>query len=266
MKCKICGNKSEFVFSAQLLQKYNVKYFCCPQCGFLQTEDPYWLEETYTSSINITDIGVLSRNFNLSRITTLIICFLFDKNAKFLDFAGGYGIFTRLMRDIGFDFYWYDKYSENLLARGFEYDPKIGKVELITCFEAFEHFENPIKEIEFMLGISKNILFTTELYGEKPPNPEQWWYYGLNHGQHISFYNLKTLQFIADKYNLTLCSNSRSIHLFTEKKLSNLYFQFILKLKHLGVDIVLKKFFLKSKTMDDFLKLKKVTKDSVKRS
>ncbi len=260
MICKICGNKSEFVFSAQFLQKYNVKYFLCPMCGFLQTEDPYWREEAYASPINITDTGVLLRNITLSKITTLVIYFLFNKNAKFLDFAGGYGIFTRLMRDIGFDFYWYDKYSENLLARGFEYDLKIGKVELITCFEAFEHFENPIKEMEFMLNISRNILFTTELYGEKPPKPEEWWYYGLDHGQHISFYNLKTLNFIANKYKLNFYSNGRSIHLFTEKRITNSYFKFILKLKHLGIDILLKKFLLKSKTMDDCLYLKKIIK------
>ena len=67
------------------------------------------------------------------------------------------------MRDIGFDFYRYDKFSENLLARGFEY--KNGGIELITCFEAFEHFDKPIEEIENMFKISKNILFSTELYG-----------------------------------------------------------------------------------------------------
>ncbi len=43
----------------------------------------------------------------------------------FLDYAGGYGVFTRLMRDIGFDFYWHDPYTQNLFANGFEKDIKL---------------------------------------------------------------------------------------------------------------------------------------------
>lgn len=121
MKCKICNSKSINIFNAKILKKYNRKYFHCQNCGFLQTEDPYWLEEAYEESINISDTGIMSRNLSLSQLSTLILFFFFNKNAKFLDFAGGYGIFVRLMRDIGFDFYWYDKFSNNLLARGFEY-------------------------------------------------------------------------------------------------------------------------------------------------
>ena len=57
------------------------------------------------------------------------------------NYAGGYGIFTRMMRDIGFDFYWLDKYADNLLTNGFEYNKKIHKkIEAITSFESFEHF------------------------------------------------------------------------------------------------------------------------------
>jgi len=250
MTCKICNKKSNFIFKAKILKKYNVKYFHCQNCGFLQTEDPYWLEE----AINISDTGIMSRNLSLSQLSTLILFFFFNKNAKFLDFAGGYGIFVRLMRDIGFDFYWYDKFSNNLLARGFEYENE-GGIELITSFEAFEHFDKPIEEIESMLKTSKNILFSTELYGDTPPNPDKWGYYGLNHGQHISFYNLRTLQDIAQKYNLNLYSNGKTLHLFTEKKLNNLLFNFVLKMNRLGTFYVVKRF-LKSKTMSDWELLK----------
>jgi hypothetical protein len=45
------------------------------------------------------------------------------------------------MRDIGFDYFWQDKYTENLFAQGFENTKiKNGQIELLTCFEAFEHF------------------------------------------------------------------------------------------------------------------------------
>ena len=250
MNCKICGSKAKKIFSAKILNKYNINYFYCDNCGFLQTENPYWLEESYKESINISDTGILSRNLYLSKISSSIIFFFFNKQGKFLDYAGGYGIFTRLMRDIGFDFYWNDKFTKNLVARGFEYN-KSQPIELITCFEAFEHFENPISEIETMLGISRNILFSTELLPHLVPRPNEWWYYGLNHGQHISFYSLKTLQFIAKKYNLNLYTNKTSIHLLTGKRLNNLIFNLILKITRFGLFNIIKSG-VKSKTINDW--------------
>lgn len=121
MICKICGSITKSIFSAKIIKKYQVDYFNCEYCGFLQTEEPYWLEEAYNEVINISDTGILKRNLDLMKAVSILIYFLFNKDAQFLDFAGGYGTFTRLMRDIGFDYY-YDKYSKNLFARGFEYD------------------------------------------------------------------------------------------------------------------------------------------------
>ena len=110
----------------------------------------------------------------------------------FLDYAGGYGVFTRLMRDIGFDFYWHDPYTQNLFANGFEDDLKSNsKFELLTAFEVFEHLVNPKEELEKMLRFSDTIVFSTELMPQEIPDPEEWWYYGFNHGQHISFYTRK---------------------------------------------------------------------------
>lgn len=56
MKCKICDNKTYNIFSAKILNKNNIKYYYCDYCGFLQTEEPYWLKEAYNNSISITDM------------------------------------------------------------------------------------------------------------------------------------------------------------------------------------------------------------------
>jgi hypothetical protein len=251
MKCKICDQDNNKIFNAKILNKYDVEYFHCSNCGFLQTEEPYWLEEAYTESINVSDTGIMSRNLSLSQLSTLIIYFFFNRNAKFLDYAGGYGIFVRLMRDIGFDFYWYDKYSENLLARGFEYKNG-GGIELITSFESFEHFDKPVDELESMLKISKNILFSTELLPNPIPKPAEWWYYGLDHGQHISFYSQKTFKYLAKKYSLNYI-NLGGMHFLTEKKISNLQLK-VLKLSKFGLHKLLQKG-LKSKTWEDYLRM-----------
>lgn len=260
MICKICSNLSTKIFEAKLLRKYLISYYHCHTCGFLQTEEPFWLEEAYKESINISDTGVISRNIYFSKLVTILICFLFDKEAKFVDFAGGYGIFTRLMRDAGFDFYWHDPYTTNLTARGFEYKPAMGRVELITSFESFEHFANPIEEIEKMLLISNNILFSTEFLPNPVPNPAEWWYYSLEHGQHISFYRFETLMFIAKKYGLNFLSNGTNIHLFTLKKIRVPAFKMLLKLRRLGIAHLVR-WHKSSKTLKDSINLRGINKE-----
>ncbi|KKP40259.1 MAG: type 11 methyltransferase [Candidatus Peregrinibacteria bacterium GW2011_GWC2_33_13] len=241
MKCKICENEIREVFTEQILNKYSVKYFLCDNCEFLSTEEPYWLEEAYNSPINKADTGILWRNTTLSKQVSLILYYFFDKNAKFLDFAGGYGIFVRLMRDIGFDYYWSDIYCQNLLARGFEYSEK-EKYEVITSFETFEHFANPIQEIEKMLSLSDTIILSQELKPSLLPAPKDWWYYIFDGGQHVSFYSLRTFHFIADKYNLNYY-NIGWLHLLTRKKIDKKYLRLI-------------KYLNKFNIMDNFQKYK----------
>lgn len=247
MLCKICGQESSPVFSSKLLNKYIVAYFHCPTCGFLQTEDPYWLKEAYNDPINNSDTGYVSRNLSLARKTFILFLNLFNKHDKFLDYAGGYGLMTRLLRDWGLDYYWNDKYTKNIFSEGFAYSDQ--KICALSCFECFEHFIDPNLELEKMLAISSNIFFSTTLIGSRPPD-KSWWYYGLNHGQHISFYSLITLQYLADKYNLNLCSNGNNLHLFTKKKMSNFYFKLIMKLGIFPWEILFK-IFLPSRTMTD---------------
>lgn len=99
------------------------------------------------------------------------------------------------------NYYWFDKFAEPLVCRGFEFVDQ--EIEMITAFELFEHFEEPNKQINEIMQISKEILFTTECYSDSLELPnENWWYYSLDTGQHICFYSKKTLKFIADKYGL----------------------------------------------------------------
>lgn len=234
LTCKICAGLSTFAFSAKILKKYDVDYFLCSECGFLQTEEPYWLNESYCKSINISDTGILGRALYLSEIASIILYCFYDTSGKFLDHAGGYGLFTRRMRDIGFDFFWDDKYSENLMARGFEKREVHSRFELVTSFESFEHFPNPITEIETLLKLSDSILFTTDLLPDPVPEPPDWYYYGLEHGQHISFFSVKTFRYIADKYGLNFYTIG-NIHLLTKKKLDAGFLGFTLRLRRFGL-------------------------------
>ena len=67
MKCKICTQTTKQIFTAKILNKYDIKYYHCEYCGFLQTEEPYWLDEAYKDPITLTDTGYLQRNILLSK-------------------------------------------------------------------------------------------------------------------------------------------------------------------------------------------------------
>lgn len=252
MECKVCHDNMERIFDSLILNKYKVSYYQCKHCGLILTEEPYWLDEAYSRPINYSDTGILQRNISLSKITAIIISNLFDKNAKFLDYAGGYGIFVRLMRDLGFDYYWSDKYSSNLFANGFEFHNQ--KVDMISAFEVFEHFVNPLEDIKGLLGsMDADLLFSTDIYGQELElRPQDWWYYGYQHGQHVSFYSRRTLDYIARQIGMNYYFISEGIHLFTRKRIS--------KGKVAALTLLLKlvnrrvlSYGLKSRTVDDML-------------
>lgn len=217
---------------ANLLGKYDVEYFRCPHCGLIQTEKPYWLDEAYTSAITEQDLGSVNRAVTNARFAKTLILSNFDCNAKFIDYGGGYGIFVRMMRDAGFDFYRYDTYCENLFAKGYDAEPE-GKnqYELLTAYEVFEHLVDPIEEIGKMLTYSRNLLFSTQLVPPSVPKPGEWWYYAIEHGQHVTLYTAEALDEIGRRFGLHFCTNGTDLHLLSEKKIPQAVFSALLRSK-----------------------------------
>ena len=226
MKCKVCDNETVPLGNAEVLKRYKVTYFHCPFCGFVQTEQPYWLAEAYHSAIADEDTGLVNRNLILANLTAQVIKSCFNTTKPFLDFGGGYGLFVRLMRDMQLDFYRYDKFCPNLFAKGFDgkLDPETG-YELVTAFEVFEHFVYPLAEIEQLLQSSRSILFSTEVMPMSPYKPGEWGYYSLAAGQHISFFSLKSLYYIAKRYGLRFYTDGRWVHMFSDREITHPHFK-----------------------------------------
>lgn len=253
VECPICSGKRRELFQATLLKKYEVRYFLCETCGLIQTEQPYWLDEAYSSAIADTDTGLVSRNLEIAAKLSGLLYFCFDPNAQFLEAAGGYGLLTRVMRDRGFDFRWHDPYCENIFARGFEWDPAIGTAKggAVTAFEVLEHVWNPADFIRNALTQAKTrtIIFSTLLYKGEPPRPDQWWYYSLESGQHISFFRLDTLKILAVKLGLRLYTHG-SFHILTDSVINESLFRICTSRLSVLVDNYVR-LRLKSKTFDD---------------
>ena len=253
MLCKICQSTSNIFDQGNILNKYSIIFYKCTNCGFIQTETPFWLEESYSNTITKSDIGLLSRNIHFSNLTSNFISLCLAKTSNFVDFGGGYGIFVRLMRDKGFNFFIFEKKCENLFANQFKAN-KGTKYDLLTAWEVLEHLEDPLSTIEEMLSFSSNILFSTLLLSPTPKPVDNWWYYGLEHGQHISFYTKKSIQVIAEKFNFKTYYISKNLHFLGNKDINSLMLKIALHNKLLWISKVIRKH-PKSLIDQDFNKL-----------
>jgi hypothetical protein len=219
--CKICGAATTVHGRATVRRRHPAVFHRCQTCGFVFINEPDWLAEAYADPINLTDTGYVSRNLGCQVKTQMLIEMFLNPDGKFLDYAAGYGLFVRLMRDLGYDFRWADRYCNNLFARGFEEPlPLPGPYEAVTAFEVFEHLVDPLAVMSELTAVSPCLIFTTSLLPDPAPAVEDWWYYGLEHGQHVSFYSTGSLQFMARKFGYHLATDGAAFHALSKLPLS----------------------------------------------
>lgn len=205
---------------ASVLRKYDVEYQHCASCDYIQTEGPYWLEEAYHSPITVQDTGSLVRVLFLADVTKVMLALVLGRRGRCLDFGGGYGIFTRRMRDLGADFWWEDRYCDNLLAQGFSAAANEGGFVLATCFEVLEHVERPLELLAELLERADAVLVSTELNDGWSRRFFEWPYVAAEHGQHIGFLGERTLRLLAERLGVQVVSNGKSLHLFTKTRVA----------------------------------------------
>jgi hypothetical protein len=63
--------------------------------------------------------------------------------------------------------------------------------------------------------ITSCLIFSTQLVPEPAPKLEDWWYYGLEHGQHIAFYTRKSLEVLAQQFGYEFATDGAQLHVFS---------------------------------------------------
>ena len=222
--CRICASETAERMAATILGKYAATYDQCTRCGYLSVRDPHWIEEAYARAICRTDTGIVARNLAIAeRLAPLLS--LIGGDGPYLDYGGGIGLLTRLMRDRGFNYLWFDPYARNELAEGFEHGPDCAPCIAVSAFEVLEHVEDPAGFAAAALakGRSDTLIFSTVLFDGAMP-PADWDYFARDEGQHIGFHTRRSLAAIGERLGLRLYSRG-VIHMLTRRRIGNLGFR-----------------------------------------
>ena len=199
INCRLCKSEACYMFKLLVLGKHLVKYFKCNGCGALQTEEPYWLDESYCKDAEIFDTGKASRTLECFLafpgllqaigISTKDIC---------VDFGGGTGLFARLMRDVGYSFFSYDKYNSGEFISAYRWEQPDREASLVTLFEVAEHFPNPEKDWEVVFNMDPDwVIGCTSVYQGQGAD---WSYLIPQSGQHLFFYTYAAISQLAQKF------------------------------------------------------------------
>ncbi len=117
---------------------------------------------------------------------------------KLLDYGSGpQPVLAEILRAKDYQVEIYDSfYAQNKF--------KPGSFDLITSTEVFEHFHNPIKEIEKIIDLTKPNGYIAVLTRFCPELEKfKSWFY-KDDKTHVSFYTVKTFEYIAKRFNLKI--------------------------------------------------------------
>lgn len=195
--------------------------FRCPSCGLFEFPEPDWLDAAYTDPIADIDVGLPSRCIALATYTEAIIRAQRLTDRTHLDYGGGYGLLTRLLRDRGIDMRHYDPYATNLFAQGFDGDLE-QQYGCITLIEVFEHLLDPLDVIRELREHAELIVISTVLVPPGRDDIADWWYLIPHLGQHVTFFTESALAAIARECGLHLTSDGAGLHVLSRSPLRGL--------------------------------------------
>jgi SAM-dependent methyltransferase len=208
--CCVCGGALNFKWRRRVLHdRYEAEFQECISCGALQVKNAAWLDEAYRDEDQPLfwnpDKGRFLRNFS----TYAYLCAFRDTNVlvdqpRLLDYGGGYGLLTQMLRDGGFDAWLADPY----VARPYFCPERhiadlrtlpAGSFDAVTAFEVLEHLTDPCRvgeDLRRILAPGGVFVLSTAVYHPGVHNSD-WPYLSTEMGQHVTFWSRVALSHFA---------------------------------------------------------------------
>ena len=196
-----------------------VDYVICSNCGFcFSPEIATWKLDDFNKMIYNEQYVIVDPDYieTRPRANAANLISMFGHHAKsirHLDYGGGSGLLAKILKDSKWESVSYDP----LVDTDASID-QLGKFDLITAFEVFEHVPDVQKLMENLRSLlSPNgiILFSTLISDDDIQINKKlsWWYASPRNG-HISLFSRKSLTILAQNYGLKLFSFSAGFHAF----------------------------------------------------
>lgn len=135
---------------------------------------------------------------------------------RHLDYGGGNGQLSALLRESGWQSISYDPFSDRDVDLA-----HLGRFDLITSFEVFEHVPDPkalMRTLSSLLEPVGLILFSTLVSdGHLQRNRRLDWWYAAPRNGHISLYSTESLNRLASEHDLLMASFSPNLHLLSKE-------------------------------------------------
>lgn len=211
MQCPLCSSLSTKSYHITPLP-HQSHYYLCSDCFLIFTDPQYILEQS-------EEKGRYDQHHNDSkdegyrkflRTLTEPLNKLLAPNSYGLDFGCGPGpTLSLIMSELGHKTELYDPYyfpNEDILKNTFDF---------ITSTEVFEHLSKPKLEIEKLMSALKPggyLAIMTQFYFDNT-DFASWWY--KNDPTHICFYHHKTMEWIAEHYQLNIVLMTKNIVIYS---------------------------------------------------
>lgn len=195
-----------------------IYYYLCKQCGFcFAPEICKWSIDEFSEKIYNEEYIDIDPDHDTVRpnvnFTNLTKAFENQKShIKHLDYGGGNGQLSYLLAKSGWDSLSYDPFINKEVKM-----EELGKFNLITAYEVFEHVPDANKlmaSLNDLISDDGLIMFSTLISDDNIKENQRltWWYASPRNG-HISLYSKKSLQLLANNYQFNIGHFSPLYHL-----------------------------------------------------
>ena len=198
----------------------NSELYSCSECEFAFYPDQNWITQSFSDELNSLDIGSTDRTLIAADYLGVLLNSQKLRDGSFLDYGGGYGLLSRIMRDRGFSFKSYDPFTKQIFPTSSQTNNNLleQKHDAITLIEVALHFEDPLEEFRRLLQLTDILVFTAVLTDEKLNS--DWWYLSPETGQHIALFSTRTLEILAEQLGVNVTTDGKFFHIFHRDRLT----------------------------------------------